>query len=72
MTTDSSITITLESFTETGAAASFEEDIKGRIRPGMLADFVVLGENPFETESSKLKEIPVLATYLDGRPVYQS
>jgi predicted amidohydrolase YtcJ len=62
----------LDSFTKEGAKASFEETIKGQIKPGMLADFVVLGENPFETESSKLKEIPVLATYLDGRPVYQS
>ena len=37
--------------------------------PGMPADFVVLGGNPFETESSKLKDIPVLQTYLDGKTV---
>ena len=62
----------LDSFTKAGAKASFEETIKGQIIPGMLADFVVLGENPFDAESSMLKEIPVLAAYLDGRPVYQA
>ena len=60
----------LDSFTKMGASASFEEAIKGQIKPGMLADFVVLGENPFETEHSKLKDIPILATYLGGKQVY--
>lgn len=60
----------LDSFTKMGAKASFEEAIKGKIKPGMLADFVVLGENPFETEPHKLKDIPILATYLGGKQVY--
>ena len=60
----------LDSFTKMGAKASFEETIKGEIKPGMLADFVVLGENPFETEPDKLKDIPILATYLGGNRVY--
>ena len=60
----------LDSFTVAGAKASFEETIKGEIKPGMLADFVVLGENPFETEPKKLKDIPIFATYLGGRMVY--
>lgn len=60
----------LDSFTKAGAKASFEESIKGQIQPGMLADFVVLGENPFETDPGALKDIPILATYLGGRQVY--
>ena len=60
----------LDSFTKMGARASFEETIKGEIQPGMLADFVVLGENPFETDPSKLNGIPILATYLGGKQVY--
>lgn len=59
----------LNSYTGVSAHASFEEGKKGRIQAGMLADFVVLGENPFETESAKLKDIPVLQTYLDGKAV---
>ena len=60
----------LDSFTIAGAKASFEEAIKGQIVPGMLADFVVLGENPFNADVNKLKDIPILATYLGGNLVY--
>ena len=60
----------LDSFTKMGAKASFEETIKGEIQPGMLADFVVLGKNPFKTDPSKLNGIPILATYLGGKQVY--
>ena len=60
----------LDSFTKMGAKASFEEAIKGEIKPGMLADFVVLGANPFETDSEKLKDIPILSTYLGGKMVF--
>ena len=61
----------LDSYTSAGARASFEEDRKGRIHPGMLADFTVLGQNPFETDAAEIKNIPVLATYLGGTPVYR-
>ena len=60
----------LDSFTKMGSKASFEESVKGEIKPGMLADFVVLEENPFETAPERLKDIPVLATYLGGKIVY--
>ena len=61
----------LDSFTKAGAIASFEETVKGEIKPGMLADFVVLGENPFEADSDKIKDIPILSTWLNGNCVYQ-
>lgn len=60
----------LDSFTKAGAWASFEEDVKGQIRPGMLADFVVLGEDPFTVEPGKIQDIPVLGTYVGGERVY--
>lgn len=60
----------LDSFTKESAWASFEESIKGQIKTGMLADFVILDQNPFETEPSKLKDIQVLQTYLSGNCVY--
>jgi len=60
----------IDSFTKSGARAAFEEDIKGQILPGMLADFVVLGENPFEISPEKIKDIPVLRTFVGGKEVY--
>lgn len=61
----------LDSFTRAGAFASFEETIKGQIQPGMLADFLVLGENPFAADHSHIQDIPVLATFLGGQAVYR-
>ena len=60
----------LDSFTKAGAYASFEEHTKGQIAPGMLADFVVLGQNPFETAPHSIKDIPILQTWLGGQQVY--
>ena len=60
----------LDSFTKTAAFSSFDEKNKGQILPGMLADFVILGENPFQAAPETLKDIPILATILEGRPVF--
>ena len=43
--------------------------MKGKIQSGMLADFVVLGEDPFAAPGQRLREIPVLAVYMDGKCV---
>ena len=61
----------IDSFTKAGAYASFEENVKGQIKPGMLADLVVLRENPFEAEKDGLKDIPVLATFVGGQCVFK-
>ena len=62
----------LDSFTIRSAEASFEETSKGRIAEGYLADFVILGADPFETEPTAIHRIPVLASYLGGRCVYSA
>ncbi len=59
----------LLSYTAFGAYASFEENIKGRIAPGMLADFTVLAIDPFETDPSVIHRIPVRQTVLGGKAV---
>ena len=61
----------LDSFTTGGAYASFEECTKGKIQPGMLADFVVLGKNPFTETVSEIRNIPVLETWLGGKNVFR-
>ena len=56
----------IDSYTWRGAEASFEEKEKGRILPGQLADFVVLGEDPFTAEPDDIHRIQVLETWLGG------
>lgn len=60
----------LRSFTVMGAEAAFAEGKQGEIAPGIPADFVLLGADPFETAPEAIKDIPVLATYLGGKKVY--
>jgi predicted amidohydrolase YtcJ len=60
----------LDSFTKSGAWASFEESKKGQIKHGMLADFVVLSENPFEFPANHIKDIAIVATYLGGKKTF--
>ncbi|WNJ17794.1 amidohydrolase family protein [Pontibacter sp. G13] len=55
----------------TGAAYQvFEENRKGKIKEGMLADFVILDKNPLKTEGQALKEIKVVQTIKEGQVVY--
>ncbi|WP_370766588.1 amidohydrolase family protein [Intestinibacter bartlettii] len=61
----------IKSYTIMGAYGSFEEKTKGSIEIGKVCDFVVLGQNPFEVEKDKLKDIEILATYLDGKCVFK-
>ena len=61
----------LDSFTSISAYASFEENKKGNIRPGMAADFVVLDQNPFAANPSQLSGLSVLQTFLNGKQVYK-
>ena len=56
----------LDSFTIEGAHASFEENVKGKIKEGMLADFVVLDKNPMEVDVNTIKDIKVCGTYVGG------
>jgi predicted amidohydrolase YtcJ len=55
-----------------GAYASFEENSKGSIEPGKLADLVVLGRDPFKTDPSQLVHVPIQRTMTGGRWVYEA
>jgi len=61
----------LTCYTENGAYFSFEEALKGRVNPGMLADLVVLNQDPRQLEE-KLADLQVCMTFLGGELVHQS
>jgi hypothetical protein len=55
-----------------GAYASFEENLKGSIEPGKLADLIVLGRDPFRENPSSLESIPVERTLVGGKWMFES
>ncbi len=55
-----------------GAYASFEENQKGSITAGKLADLVVLGRDPLRVDPMELIDIPIERTMAGGRWVYES
>ena len=61
----------LRIYTAGSAAAAGREHELGRIAPGHLADFVVLGQDPLEVGPEELQATQVLATYLGGRCVFE-
>ena len=60
----------LNSYTAEGAWASFEENEKGRIAPGMLADFTVLSGSPFDVPADEISRLTVEMTFLGGQRVF--
>ena len=62
----------LRSQTIEAAWQLFEEDRKGTLEPGKLADLVILDSNPLVTETDSLLDIRVLETIKEGKTVYRS
>ena len=62
----------LQMFTTHGASAAFDEDSKGTIEVGHVADLVVLDENPKTVSSDRLDTIRVVMTLVGGEVVWQS
>ncbi len=60
----------LKAYTLNGAYASFEEDIKGSLAPGKLADFVVFEQNLLAIDPAVIKDVKVLMTFVGGEKVY--
>jgi len=48
-----------------------EENIKGRIAPGYLADLAVVDRDPFSVTPAALKDLRVVLTIVGGRTVYE-
>ena len=60
----------IKAWTLDGAYATFEENTKGSITPGKLADFAVLEKDPRKVAPDTIQDIVIEATYLGGEKVY--
>jgi len=61
----------LYAYTRDAAYASFEEDIKGTLTPGKLADFVLLDQNLLAIDPVTIRDVQVLRTVIGGRTVFE-
>lgn len=62
----------VRAFTVGSAYAEFAELVKGSIAVGKLADMVILSENIYEIEQSKIEKTRVVMTVIDGRVVFEA
>ncbi|MFZ1769772.1 MAG: amidohydrolase family protein, partial [Caldilinea sp.] len=58
-------------YTRAAAYAEFQEDQKGMIRTGMLADLVLLDADLFATPPSAIEQVLPVLTMVDGRAVFR-
>ncbi len=71
---DEAITIeeAIQGYTIKGAYLGFEEDIKGSLEPGKLADMIVLSKDILTVDAEEIMGIEIEQTYVGGNLVFQN
>jgi len=62
----------LKSITINAAYQYFEEETKGSLEPGKLADFVILDKNPLKVDPMSINDIKVIETIKEGQTIYMA
>ena len=62
----------IRAVTINGAYQYFEEDTKGSIEEGKVADFVILDKNPLKVDKSQIKDIKVLETIKEDITIFKA
>ena len=63
--------LALKGVTSYAAYQIKEENSKGTLEPGKLADLVILEQNPLKVDPKTIKDIKVLETIKEGQTVYE-
>jgi predicted amidohydrolase YtcJ len=63
---------TLLGYTRDAAYAEFQENQKGQLKEGYLADLVLLSEDIFQTSPEEIAKVRPLLTMVDGKVVYEA
>ena len=66
-----SVEETIRAYTVGSAYAEFQENVKGTITPGKLADLVMLSRDIFKIDPKDIEKTTVVLTIMDGRVVYE-
>src|SRR5205823_10030655 len=59
-------------FTYGSAYAEFQENVKGTLEAGKLADFVIVSDDIFTMDPVKIGSVKVLTTDVDGKVVFEA
>jgi predicted amidohydrolase YtcJ len=62
----------IRAYTVGSAIAEFQENEKGTITPGKLADVVMLSRDIFKIDPKEIEKVKIVLTIMDGRVVYES
>jgi predicted amidohydrolase YtcJ len=65
-----SVKDTLYAYTMGSAYAEFQDQVRGSIEVGKLADFVVLSDDILFMDPKRIRDVHVLGTFVGGRKVY--
>lgn len=60
----------LKAITINSAYSYFEENRKGSLKEGKLADLVILDKNPLKVDKEKIKDIKICSTWKNGKEAY--
>ena len=66
------VDVALRAMTLWAAWQHFEDDRKGSLAPGKLADMTVLSDNPLTIDPDRLANIAVVETFKEGRLVHRA
>jgi predicted amidohydrolase YtcJ len=66
-----SVEETVHAYTVGSAYAEFQDQVKGSITAGKLADLVLLSQDIFKIDPKEIENVKVVLTMVDGRVVYE-